>query len=57
MIKQMLIAKELNYLVWVRGAFQLADPLTKLGANGDMLIQVMQEGKIPDEYMRAILST
>ena len=56
-IKQMLIAKELNYLVWVRGAFQLADPLTKLGANGDMLIQVMQEGKIPDEYMRAILST
>ncbi len=53
-VKQMMKAKELEQLIWVRGPFQLADPLTKLGANGDLLNRVMQEGKITTEILAAI---
>ena len=56
-IKEMILAKELDQLIWVRGQYQLADPLTKLGANGDTLMQVMQSGEIPEEFMRAVMST
>ena len=53
-IKQMLKSKDLEQLVWVRGPYQLADPLTKMGVNGETLIQVMQEGKIPAEIMEVV---
>ena len=50
-VKQMLKDKELEQLIWARGQFQLADPLTKLGASGDALSNVMQQGKIPKEIL------
>ena len=53
-IKQMLKSKDLEQLIWVRGPFQLADPLTKMGANGETLIQVMQQGIIPAEIMDVV---
>lgn len=53
-VKQMLKDKELEQLIWAPGQFQLADPLTKLGANGETLSKVMQEGKIPREIMAVI---
>ena len=55
-IKQMITEKELEQLIWVRGPYQLADPLTKLGVNGEVLIQVMQEGKIPDNILQEVMS-
>ncbi len=55
-IKQMTTEKELEQLIWVRGPYQLADPLTKLGVNGEVLIQVMQEGKIPDNILQEVMS-
>ena len=53
-IKQMLREKDLEELIWIRGPHQLADPLTKLGANGETLMQVMQEGKIPKTIMEVV---
>ena len=56
-VKQMLQNGDLEQLIWVRGPYQLADVLTKLGANGESLMQVMQEGRIPkvilDEVKRS----
>ncbi|MCP3661065.1 MAG: hypothetical protein GY696_00995, partial [Gammaproteobacteria bacterium] len=45
-VKQMMKDKELEQLIWVRGPYQLADPLTKLGANSDALTKVMHEGQL-----------
>ncbi len=53
-IKQMLKSKDLEQLIWVMGPFQLADTLTKMGANGETLIQVMQQGMIPVEIMDVV---
>ncbi len=53
-IKQMLKDKELEQLIWAPGQFQLADPLTKLGANGEALSKVMQQGIIPGEILQVI---
>ena len=53
-VRQMLKNKDLEQLIWIRGPYQLADPLTKLGANGESLMQVMQEGKIPATILEVI---
>ena len=53
-IKQMLKAKELNQLIWLEGKYQIADPLTKLGANSQNLVESMQSGKIPKEIFDAV---
>ena len=54
-IKQMLKSKDLEQLIWVRGPYQLADPLTKLGANAGALIEVLKNGVISKEFMTQIL--
>ena len=54
MVKQMLKSGDLEELIWIRGPHQLADPLTKLGANGESLMQVMQEGKIPADILQVV---
>ena len=53
-VKQMMKDKELEQLIWVRGPYQLADPLTKLGANSDALTKVMHEGQITQEILDAV---
>ena len=53
-IKQMLKAKELQQLIWLEGKYQIADPLTKLGANSNNLVESMQSGKIPREIFDAV---
>ena len=53
-IKELLKNQDLEELIWIRGPHQLADPLTKLGANGETLMQVMQEGKIPSNIMEVV---
>ena len=53
-VKQLLKSEDLDELVWIRGGYQLADPLTKLGANGDTLMQVLQEGKIPASILEVV---
>ena len=53
-VKQMLLSKDLEQLIWVRGPYQLADPLTKLGANADSLNEALKEGLIPSEIMKNV---
>ena len=54
-VKQMLKNKDLEQLIWVRGPYQLADPLTKMGANADALNEVLKSGVISPEFMQQIL--
>ena len=53
-VKQMLKDKDLEQLIWARGEFQLADPLTKVGANAESLTKIMQEGRIPKDILDVV---
>ena len=55
-VKHMIKSKELDQLIWVRGPHQIADPLTKLGANAELLTKTLQEGKIPNDVVMAMRS-
>ena len=46
LIKQFVDEKKVKNLVWVKGAKQMADSLTKLGAGEIDLIETLNKGKL-----------
>ena len=56
-IQECLARKEVNSISWVKGEHQLSDVLTKKGADGTKLLNVLQSGFINTESLEAIRRT
>ena len=56
-IQECLTRKEVNSIIWVKGEHQLSDVLTKKGADGTKLLNVLQTGLISPESLAAIRRT
>ena len=50
-VKEMIKAKIVNEIIWVEGSAQLADALTKRGASGLGIQEVIQRGMLLGQYM------
>ena len=50
-VKELLQTRVVRSLTWRRGKFQLANCLTKRGADGQQLLSVLQSGKLPGHLL------
>lgn len=48
-IREFITANDINQIKWCPGDIQLADCMTKQGASGYQLLNILQSGKMPDE--------